>query len=205
VTQLAAVPKPEGVLSSEIESEMSDLREQFRSDSLPIDDDLLEFSLDDATHAAHEGYRFVHQLKLIDAGNRRVAAAIRDFYRAFEQRSRWVREDLLLVGDLSRYEKRLIEEWELAFDSKKDELGEAAAEADMCRMARSILAWAEQVTIPIRPGVTEPFVVRGSYHMLADEDPPRIGWHPEFLSRLSGILSAAAVLAPSVAARGAAK
>lgn len=189
IKQLAAAPESAGILGAEIEAEMSELREQFKQDNLPIGDDLLAFTLDDATHAAHEDYRFVHQLHLIDAGKKRVAAAIRDFYRAYEQRSRWLREDLLLVGDLSRYEGKLVEEWELIFEATKDEIEAIAAEAAKRKAARSVLAWAERATIAIRPGVTEPFVVRGSFHMLADEKPPRIGWHPDFHDRLTEVLN----------------
>lgn len=188
IRQLASDAQSIGILSAEIEAQMSDLREQFKPDSLPIDEDLLGFTLDDATHSAHEGYRFVHQLKLIETGKKRVAAAIRDFYRAFQQRSRWLREDLLLIGDLDRYERKLIEEWELIFEALKDEIDATAAEAAKCKAARSVLAWAENAMIPIRPGVTEPFVVRGSFHLLADENPPRIGWHPDFHDRLAELL-----------------
>src|SRR5262249_47810476 len=83
----------------EIESQMSDLREQFKQESLPIDDDLLTFDLDETTQTAHANYPFVRQLEIAAAGKRRIAAAIRDYYRAFEQRSRWIRNDLLLVGN----------------------------------------------------------------------------------------------------------
>jgi len=205
IKQLSATPTPDGILSAELEAEMSELREQFKQDNLPIDDDLLAFTLDDATHAAHEGYQFVHQLRLIDAGKKRVAAAIRDFYRAYEQRSRWLREDLLLVGDLSRYEGKLVEEWELVFEAATDEIELTAAEAAKRKAARSVLAWAESATIAIRPGVTEPFVVRGSLHMLADEAPPRIGWHPEFHHRLAEILNATVAVPPSDTPGGDAK
>jgi hypothetical protein len=205
IKQLSASPNTDGILSAEIEAEMSDLREQFREGSLPIDDDLLAFTLDDETHAAHEGYQFVHQLRLIDAGKRRVAAAIRDFYRAYEQRSRWLREDLLLVGDLSRYESKLVEEWELVFEAAKDEMEATAAEAAKQKAGRSVLAWAERAAIAIRPGVTEPFVVRGSFHMLADETPPRIGWHPDFHERLAEILNPNGTVASESAAGGNAK
>jgi hypothetical protein len=189
IKQLTTVPRTEGILSDEIEAQMAELREQFKQDNLTIDEDLLEFTLDEETHAAHEGYQFVHQLNLIDAGKKRIAAAIRDFYRAFEQRSRWLREDLLLVGDLSRYDRKLFEEWELVFEAAKDEIGASAAETEKRKAARAVLAWAEKAMIPIRHGVTEPFVVRGSFHMLADEKPPRIGWHPDFHSRLADILT----------------
>jgi hypothetical protein len=202
IKQLAALPQPGGILSGEIEAEMTELREQFKQDNLPIDDDLLQFTLDDATHAAHEGYQFVHQLKLIETGKKRVAAAIRDFYRAYEQRSRWLREDLLLVGDLSRYEGKLVEEWELVFEAAKDEIDAADAEAAKRKAARSILSWAEKAAIPIRPGVTEPFVVRGSFHMLADERPPRIGWHPDFLDRLAELINPSGSVPPKDAPGG---
>ena len=203
--QLSASPQPAGILSAELEAEMSELREQFKQDNLPIDDDLLAFTLDDATHAAHEDYRFVHQLNLIEVSKKRVAAAIRDFYRAYEQRSRWLREDLLLVGDLSRYEGKLVEGWELVFEAAKDEIEATAAEAVKRKAARSVLAWAEKATIAIRPGVTEPFVVRGSFHMLADEKPPRIGWHPDFHDRLAELLNPSGCVSPNDATGGDAK
>lgn len=202
IKQLAAIPRLTGILSAELEAEMTELREQFKQDNLPIDEDLLAFTLDDATHVAHEDYQFVHQLKLVEAGKRRVAAAIRDFYRAFEQRSRWLREDLLLVGDLSRYEAKLVEEWELVFDAAKDEIEAVAAEVAKRKAARSVLAWAEKATIPIRAGVTEPFVVRGSFHMLADERPPRIGWHPDFHDRLAELLNPDGDVPPNNASGG---
>ncbi len=174
------------IASVELESEMSDLRDQFRLDSLPIDGDLLDFVLDDETAVAHQHYRFVKQLEIIDAGRRRVASAIRDFYRAYEQRSRWVREDLVITLDISRYEKRLAEEWENVFDAVCDEVGEAASDVERKTAARSVLQWAERASIPIRPGVTEPFLCRGSLHMIADEG--RIGWHPDFRTLLSSVL-----------------
>ena len=43
----------ERIGSVELEARMSDLREQFKQEALPIDDDLLGFTLDDATRIAH--------------------------------------------------------------------------------------------------------------------------------------------------------
>jgi hypothetical protein len=178
----------ERIGSVELEAQMSYLREQFKQEALPIDDDLLEFILDDATRIAHENSPFVRQLDLVKAGKRRIAAAIRDYYRAFEQRSRWWDEDLIAGMDLRKYEKRLTEEWELVFEAMRDNLGDAATEEAKERAARSVLEWAEQHIIPIRPNVTEPFVSRGSFHMLSDE--LRIGWHPEFRNSLALFLTA---------------
>lgn len=177
----------DGILAEEIEAQMADLREQFKQEALPIDGDLLDFTLDEATHAAHAGSTFVRQIELVKASKQRIAAAIRDYYRAFEQRSRWLREDLVYVGEIQQYERRLVEEWDLVFLAKMDEIGEAATEDAKSQAARSVLKWAEQSVIPIRPRVTEPFITRGSLHMLADEQ--RVGWHPDFRTRLAELLA----------------
>lgn len=185
--QLVSIAQGDRILAGEIEAEMSDLREQFKQESLPIDDDLLTFTLDEATQAAHSESNFVRQLEIIKAGKRRIAAAVRDYYRAFEQRSRWVRNDLLLVGELDKYEQRLVEEWEIVFEAMKDELGADFADEAKEKAARDVLKWAERTTFPIRPNVTEPFVTRGSLHMLADG--MRVGWHPDFENRLAQLLA----------------
>jgi hypothetical protein len=184
--QLSSAGSKDRITAAELESQMSYLREQFKQDSLPIDDDLLNFDLDEATYIACADYPFVRQLELIMAGKRRIAIAVRNYYRAFEQRSRWLRNDLLLVGDLARYERRLLEEWELIFEAMKDELGTNAAEEAKRKAAIEILKWGEAVSVPIRPSVMEPFVTRGSLHMLADE--VRLGWHPDFRDRLAALL-----------------
>lgn len=177
--QLASASASDRILAAELDAQMSDLREQFQHDALPVDDDLLRlFDLDAATHSAYAEFPFVRQLEIIAAGKKRIAAAVRDYYRAFEQRSRWLRDELLLVGDLSQYETRLIAEWELVFDQVKDELGSAVAEEEKRKAAREVLRWAESAFIPIRPRVTEPFITRGSLHMLADS--LHIAWHPDF-------------------------
>jgi len=172
--------------SIELEAKMEDLREQFRQDALPIDEDLLEFALDPATEASYASHSFVQQIELTRARKRRIAAAIRDYYRAFEQRSRWLRDELLVVPDLQSYEKRLVEEWELRFEHVRDDLGDRATETAKQEAARTVLGWAEQTLIPIRPKVIEPFVGRGSLHMLSDE--LRIGWHVDFRERLAHLL-----------------
>lgn len=186
--QLVGIKTGDRILSDEIEAQMSDLREQFKADSLPIDEDLLTFSLDEATYEAHADSVFVCQVELAKAGEKRIVAAVRDYYRAFEQRSRWLRDDLLLIGEIEKYEKRLIEEWELVFDGIKDELGADAADSAREKAAREVLTWAERATIriPARPSVIEPFITRGSLHMLADK--LRVGWHPEFRKRLEHLL-----------------
>lgn len=173
--------------SGELEAQISNLREQFQQEALPIDEDLLAFTLDEATKGAHADSVFVRQLEIIKAGRARIAAAIRDYYRAYEQRSRWIRDELVVGLDLTQYERTLCEEWELVFEQLRDELGDRASEQAKELAGRSVLAWVERASIPIRPSVTTPFVTRGSLHMLADD--ARVGWHPEFQVRLEALLT----------------
>lgn len=182
VAHLTAASTPP-ILSGEIESEIDDLREQFKSDALPVDRDILSTEVDAAVYA---NAVFVHQAKLAGIGNRRILAAIRDYYRAFEQRSRWVREELLLVGELDKYERLLTEEWELQFDRVADELGKTAAEEAKLAAAKKVYAWVEDSCFPIRPRVEHPSMTRGSFHILSDR--LRVGWHPEFMRRLRNVL-----------------
>ena len=174
------------ILAEELEAQMADLREQFKQESLPIDEDILDFMLDDVTRSTHSSSAFVLQIELAKASKQRIAAAIRDYYRAFEQRSRWLRDDLVYVGEVHQYERRLVEAWDLVFLAMKDEIGEDATIEAQEAAARDVLRWAEQSVIPIRSQVTEPFVTRGSLHMLADEQ--RVGWHPEFRTLLAKLL-----------------
>lgn len=174
-------PKP--ILSEEVSAQINELREQFKTESLPIDEDILDIEWDEK---AAENSVFVHQLHLISIGRKRIRAAIRDYYRAYEQRSRWLRDKLLYLGELDLYEKRLVEEWELEFERLKDKLGVEAAEDAKKTAAQEIYAWVETNFIPIRANVTREFVCRGSFHLLADD--LRVGWHCDFKERLAYLL-----------------
>jgi hypothetical protein len=178
----------QAILSQEIDAEMNDLREQFKEDNLPID--VLDIEIE---HSAFLNEQFVHQLKIIDIGNPRIRIAIREYFRAFEQRSRWVREDLLLVGELSKYEKKLIEEWGILFERMTEELGADAVESEKKKAAQALYKWIEsEANFPIRPRCGEAFVTRGTYHILANNSEPRVGWHPDFLARIKALLGAEA-------------
>lgn len=177
------------ILSEEIEAEINRIRSQFREESLPIDDDIMNEAVDSSVY---RDKNFVAQLNLIGVNGRRIFFAIRDYYRAFTQRSRWIREDLLCVGDLGRYEGQLIEEWELQFEQMRDELGDNATEEKKKQAARELYAWVETGTHSlIRPAVTEPAIARGSYQMLADD--LEVGWHIEFREHLESLLGKSGV------------
>lgn len=172
------------ILSEELDSETASLREQFKEESLPVDDDIMSASVD-AT--GYQDRLFVHQLRIIEVGNSRIFHAIRNLYRAYEQRSRWMREDLLYVGELDQYEDRLIEEWDILFQQMRDELGEQASEDAKKLAAQTLYKWVETGSHRgIRAGVTEPSIPRGTYQLLSDAQ--RVGWHLDFKERLCRLL-----------------
>jgi len=177
------------ILGEELESEANRIRAQLSDENLPVDDEIMRATVDASGYMDRP---FVEQLNIIGVNQKRVLHAIRNYYRAFEQRSRWMREDLLYVGELDRYEERLIEEWDLLFQQMCDALGGDAAEDEIMREAQILYKWVETGTHnPIRRGVTEPAIARGTYQMLADN--LRVGWHLEFRQRLQALLSTAAV------------
>ena len=119
--------------------------------------------------------------------------AVNNYYRAFEQRSRWLREDLILIGDIDEYEKKLIEEWTVHFETMNEELGSEATEKAKITAARAVYDWAEKVAnFPIRERCQELFITRGSYQMLSDK--LKVGWHPDFKRKLSKIMGVDEVL-----------
>jgi hypothetical protein len=175
---------PEPIRSEELSAEVEGLREQFKRENLPVDADIVDTVVD---ASGYQDRVFVRQLDLIEIGNKRIFHAIRNYFRAFEQRSRWIREDLLLVGELDRYEDWLIEDWEVLFEAMREKLGQDASESMKKEAAQTLYAWVESGALrSVRLDCREPFVARGTFHILADNR--RVGWHPEFAERLRQLL-----------------
>ena len=180
----------EFVMGFEVLDKVRDIAEQFGPEVLPID--YLGIDPPNSPDPESDNRRFVLQLKEIAINHRRIEKAILDYYRAFEQRSRWAREDLLIGDELTIYEKKLIDEWERHWLALQDEIpiDDNTSEDEMQVFGRKIYNWAElDSDIRIRPQVTEEYVKRGSYHLLADRNPPGVWWHPRFIERLEEILT----------------
>jgi hypothetical protein len=175
-----------GISQRLVQVQINDLAEQFRLDNLPID---FPFPIDlDESDLSSDERIFVEQLKLVLVGNQRIKRAISDYYRAFQQRSKWVREDLLLDRELEIYETRLVNEWEEVFLRTKENLAEDSDHAVVGReLYNNIIDMPRH--IPIRPSFPDPFVMRGSFHILANS--LKVGWHPQFRERLTHALETA--------------
>lgn len=177
----------------EVSDKLSALAEEYRADNLPIT--FRNKFPDGNIDAANDARIFVEQLRMLKVSTERIRSAIVDYYRAFEQRSSWAREDLLEGNEIEEYEDRLVEEWARYRDVIFESLNDGSAE-DVCLAAgKELYKWAELQTssLRIRERVTEPYVVRGAFHILANIRPqPRVHWHPRFFQRLKELLEKAA-------------
>jgi hypothetical protein len=187
--------RDEGIFGYEVSDKLYALSEEYKLDNLPIT--FRGKAPADEIDTESDPRTFVVQLREIGISSNRIRNAILDYYRAFEQRSEWARENLLVYGEIEDYEDRLVDEWSRYKDVVFEELDENSAEDVLLRAGRDLYTWADQQTgtyesLRIRARVTEPYVTRGSFHILADAAPePRVYWHPRFLDRVGQLLEVA--------------
>lgn len=182
----------DGIFGYEVSDKLSNFAEEYKADNLPITFRGKVPTGEIDTDA--DPRLFVAQLREIGISSNRIRSAILDFYRAFEQRSAWARENLLLFGEVEEYVDRLADEWARYKDVAFEKLNDDSAEEALREAGRTLYNWAEFETgkiesLRIRERVTEPYVLRGNFHILADAKPePKVYWHPRFLDRLGGVL-----------------
>lgn len=187
--------KPEGIFGYDVSDKLSNFAEEYKAENLPIT--FRGMMPADEIDTDADPRLFVAQLREIGISSNRVRSAILDYYRAFEQRSAWARENLLVLGEVEDYEDRLVDEWSRYKDVAFEKLKNDSAEEALREAGATLYNWAEFETgkvesLRIRARVTEPYVLRGSLHILADNPEPelRIYWHPKFLDRLGKVLGA---------------
>lgn len=184
--------RTEGIFGYEVSDKLSAFAEEYKADNLPITFRGKVPAEDIGTET--DPRLFVAQLREIGISSNRIRSAILDYYRAFEQRSAWAREDLLVSGEVEEYEDRLADEWSRYKDVIFEKMNDDSAEDAMREAGATLYNWAEFETgkiesLRIRARVTEPYVVRGNFHILANTTPePRVYWHPRFRDRLSKVL-----------------
>lgn len=168
--------KPGVISILEVEQKLDDIRDGLKRDALPLDMEHAEpsegelFQLDEM--------QFVRQLRTVGIGANRLQYAKRDYYRAFAQRSRWTRQSLLFDGEVSRFEKNLIEEWQPRYAKMCDGLKPDCDNDTAQQAGQELYSWVESdARFPFRT-ITARFLNVGSYHILAND--LRVGWHRDF-------------------------
>ncbi len=182
--------KDEGISGYELSFRLSELADQYKNDRLPILDDN-EFG--EVAIENDNDQNYIYQLKAIGVSPKRIRYAINDYYRACEHRSHWASKNLLIQDELQNYDSRLIEEWDRFKEIIIDKLEPDAAEDLLVKAGKEIYEYIDiKLNYPrIKKDVSENYIARGSYHMLANEATPRVWWHPKFLDRIDNILQGA--------------
>lgn len=135
---------PEAIPVTAIEQRVDELREEFKRHALPVDYRAVVPS--DTVVADLDKRPFVRQLRKIDIGARRIEYAIRDYYRASEQRSRWAREDLLIDGELGDYERDLKEAWEPRHAAIVEE-ADSCAQDKKVALGQALFKWVSRTPV----------------------------------------------------------
>lgn len=173
----------------QVQSKVYEITSSYHEDSLPITVDPLIFpSEKDLETFGTETQVFIEQLKLIVLSEERIKRAIRDYYHAYQQRAKWVREDLLYIDELETYESQLIDEWHRLYEISNEELSdfENLDESIKRKAGKKLYNNVENLELYIRERVTQPFIMRGTYHGLSNK--LQIGWHVDFYNRLCKLL-----------------
>ena len=170
---------------NEVHARLHEITRGFGPDSLPIlhrgDDPEPNPSI------TTDARQFVVQLRLIDILQERIIGAIRDHHRAYAERNHWYKK-LIFDEKLNEYECRLEERWKEIYytlqDRFRDDYSRKLDEYDdvlLLRFGRKLFEKVMELDIPIRPGVTEHYVTRGTFHRLADKKNDLVvRWHPNF-------------------------
>lgn len=128
------------------------------------------------------------QITLVDGKTSDLTKAIREEWRAREQRARWTTENPSMADTLHTYDLVLQEHWHDRH-SRMVETCALVEEAGKCAAGLALLRWthdeAPSQVRPIAERWSSPYLVRGSYQVLAIN--LAVGWHPDFAKRLEDV------------------
>jgi hypothetical protein len=178
----------DAITGADLATQVADIVDQLRADSLPVDPDVLQ-RFDESITADYQDRAFVHQLVWIALDHDRLWKAIRDYHRAYAQRSFWLRYQLVGEQELDRFAFKLHDEWEQVFD---DEVARMTTDGrEPGKVGQDVLSRvARECRSRLRDRFDEPWFNRGMFHALADgELGQQVGWHPDFQAQLEGLLS----------------
>jgi len=122
------------------------------------------------------------QIKLVDGRKSDINNAIREEWRAREQRSKWINENPAIVSKINGYDSSLQEQWSDRHVRMVENCAELE-EKEKRVAGHKLLRWTHDEAprhVPaFSEGWTEPYYVRGSYQILAIN--LKVGWHPDYL------------------------
>jgi hypothetical protein len=151
---------------------------------LELDSEIFKTDPDDTEMTSLRQRTFIKQLELVVDSDPMFNLAVRDYWRAREQRSSWTDKGKLLPDEVDDFDRKLREEWEQAYAFMIAELDSRKhVEAERRDAGLELFgSMRNNNTIRLRGDFHDPTITRGSLHGLADTR--KIGWHPDFESLL---------------------
>ncbi len=162
----------------DVSIKLQEISVEYFEENLPITFDQLSTDALDYTKYIDSSYEFVRKISDIKLKTTQIQRAIFDFYRASNQRIEWIGNSLISFEELEKFENRLIDEWARYKDEQYYE-DDTLSEKELITIGRAIYSWSQTCNILIRSKVTEPYVTRGSFHIIANEICNKLYWHPE--------------------------
>jgi len=127
------------------------------------------------------------QIKLVKGLRSDISKAIREEWRAREQRSVWLEANAGNATKIGAYDKILVESWSDRHSTIKEEC-QAKDPPSKEQAGLGLLRWshndAPTSIRPIDTGWNAPYYVRGSLQILAVN--LKVGWHPDYADHLKG-------------------
>lgn len=127
------------------------------------------------------------QINLVKGSKTDLSKAIREEWRAREQRSSWMNGNPAMAATIYEHDLILHEFWSDRHAQIKEDCV-LLDDAEKCESGLALLRWthndAPNLIRPIAPGWNAAYYVRGSYQVLAIN--LSVGWHPDFDELLGG-------------------
>ncbi len=105
-----------------IRSKIDELRENFQIGKLPLDTSIE--NMPPTQTLPDDSRTIVQQMRMVGISDQAAQSAVHDFYRAYEQRSKWARQSLLLDGEVDRYDRQLQDAWQRKMEEKSADIDE---------------------------------------------------------------------------------
>ena len=157
----------------------TEIRDEFKADALPLSPGIEDVTGEPISE--NDSRVFVRQMRLVNVRDAPAASAVKDYYRAFTQRSKWAREELLLDEDAETYDSALKDAFQREAEANEDSLPTTDDKSKM-EAGRKLFHWSRRHNQPLR-NRHEQWLSAGSFQMLSDRK--LLGWHPNFKDLLS--------------------
>ncbi|MDV3441813.1 ABC-three component system protein [Pseudomonas otitidis] len=168
------------IYRSEVEHTLSSIISQLDEDKLTADFDMVNHP--DDYEADSMLYR---QIALVGGKPSDISKAVREQWRAVNQRAKWILEKPQLRSKIALYDTKLQESWS-DIHARMVEDCEALSPEEVASLGLNVLRWTHDVAPkevePISSSWSGHYYVRGTYQLLAID--LKVGWHAHYLKLL---------------------